>query len=120
MMRRDGVREPWTSIGRATKPIIPSKGATFRVMPKQFPLIPAKAITVDKSQGSTLPAAAPHLPLSGRSMYVAFSRATTLSTLFIVGTYRRRLPLRENDFVKLEQRCLRDPANTQSRKSVIG
>ena len=112
VMRRDGVTEPWTPIGRVTRGIIPSKGATFKVMRKQFPLVASKAITVHRSQGSTFLEAAVHSPLSGRAMYVAYSRATSLAGLYLVGAYKRRLAPRANDPVMLEQQRLNLPENT--------
>lgn len=55
----------------------------------QFPLVPAEAITIHKSQGSTYTSVAVHLRrgITRALCYVAFSRATSANGLYIIGTF---------------------------------
>lgn len=55
----------------------------------QFPLVPAEAITIHKSQGSTYTSVAVHMRrgITRALCYVAFSRATSANGLYIIGAF---------------------------------
>ncbi|KAI5693521.1 hypothetical protein M8J75_000652 [Diaphorina citri] len=111
IMQADGVNSRWTLIERISRVIIPRKGSLLKVVRKQFPLVPAKAITIHKSQGATEKVIVVHTGssrrMTRRSMYVAFSRVTSLDGLFIDGLYQRPVPPSSTDPVQLEIRRLK-------------
>lgn len=79
-----------------TKPRRGVKAKSWSVRRKQFPLVPAYAITDIKSQGSTLPAVIVDLqtPADGHSSfaakYVALSRARSLQSIAILRPFSRQ------------------------------
>ncbi|SAM00102.1 hypothetical protein [Absidia glauca] len=95
----------WTPITHITVEIKRQKRSTLHVMRTQFPLVPAKAITIHKAQGATYESVMVHLSggVSRALLYVACSRATTLSGLFIVGTFSPPRPRPNNDPLELEK-----------------
>lgn len=66
-----------------------SKLHNVQVIRKQFPLTPAEAITIHKSQGDTILSVAVHIAprMSRNCLYVALSRATSLNGLYVVGKF---------------------------------
>ncbi|CAD6216213.1 GSCOCG00011291001-RA-CDS, partial [Cotesia congregata] len=96
---KDG-HENWTAIDKITKNIQPTK-KIVTIIRKQFPLVPAEAITIYKSQGGTYKTVALHLAKGMRKneFYVAFSRCTKLVGLFIVGDLK--IPLHQNPYDKI-------------------
>lgn len=72
--------------------LISNKGyhQQLQIYRSQFPLSPAEAITIHKSQGSTYDKVAYHISryCNHSSAYVALSRATTAGGLTIVGTLK--------------------------------
>uniref|UniRef100_A0A8D8WGM7 ATP-dependent DNA helicase n=2 Tax=Cacopsylla melanoneura TaxID=428564 RepID=A0A8D8WGM7_9HEMI len=111
IMQADGVNSRWTPVERISRVIIPRKGSMLKVVRKQFPLVPAKAITIHKSQGATEKVIVVHIStlrrMNRRTMYVAFSRVTSLDGLFINGVYNRPAPPSPTDPVQLEIRRLK-------------
>ena len=62
----------------------------YTVHRSKIPIVPAEAITIHKSQGSTYTYVVVHTgkrKLSGRLAYVAYSRVTSLNGLFIDGEF---------------------------------
>lgn len=74
------------------KKLISNKGyhKQLQMFRAQFPLAPAEAITIHKSQGSTFQKVAYHVGryVTYAHAYVAMSRATSAAGLFIVGALR--------------------------------
>ena len=95
---------------------IASEFRTFRcglgqVKRMQFPLIPAFAITIHKSQGGTYEFVVVHLDgLNRQLLYVACSRVTKSSGLYLIGKFVPPKPPANNDIVmnelkRLENEC---------------
>jgi hypothetical protein len=103
---------PLTPITRDSRNIDhTSKLHNIQVIRKQFPLTPAEAITIHKSQGETLQQVAVHLaPRMTRScLYVALSRATNIKGLYLVGKYKSPAAPLSNDIIENEyNRLLKD------------
>ncbi len=82
----------WTPVETCVRTFQFGKSNNIVIDRNQFPLICAEAITVHKSQGGTYAAVAVHTDGMQRShLYVAFSRATSIKGLFIVGKFKPRL-----------------------------
>lgn len=81
-----------------------SKNAYYQVYRKQFPLTPAEAITIHKSQGSTCESACVNLnkPLTRELLYVALSRVTSLSKLYLVGNFHATKPPSKDNETMIE------------------
>lgn len=64
----------------------------------------AKAITIHKSQGSTYESVSVNLkkPLSRELLYVALSRVTTLSKLYLIGTFHATKPPSKDNETMIE------------------
>ncbi|VDN36251.1 unnamed protein product [Gongylonema pulchrum] len=78
----------WTPLEPATATIKRSKSSNLQVLRKQFPLIAAEAITIHKSQGQTYSSVFVHITrrMTRALLYVALSKVTSLSGLYIIGT----------------------------------
>ena len=85
---------------------------TIQVIREQYPLVPAEAYTIHKSQGSTLENVTVVLVprMTRQLIYVAFSRAKTLNGLYILGKFNPPSPPRNDDPVVLEMKRLRESA----------
>ena len=93
---------------------------SFSFSRKQFPVMPAWAMTIHKSQGSTFDKVC--VDFSGseqirkdvwRLFYVAFSRVKKLEGLYIVGSFSKekmRLPKKDESKVSIEMKRLREGA----------
>jgi ATP-dependent exoDNAse (exonuclease V) alpha subunit len=70
-----------------TKIIKIQKNQAVQVVRKLFPVFPAEAITIHKSQGSTFESVAVHIckRMSNSLKYVGMSRCTKAKGLYIVG-----------------------------------
>jgi PIF1-like helicase/Helicase len=92
------------------KKLISNKGyhKQLQMYRSQFPLVPAEAITIHKSQGSTFKNVAYHVGkyVTHSSAYVALSRATSANGLFIIG--QPRFFEKPNDVVRKELERLRE------------
>lgn len=95
----DAVNENWVPIKLITREISMSRGAKFQVYRTQFPVKPAEALTIHKSQGSTCEAVCVQMAkgLKRDLLYVALSRVTKLSNLYIVGEFKAPPPPKSND-----------------------
>jgi sentrin-specific protease 1 len=107
----------WVACGMERRVIYSWPGKNLEVIRKQFPFVAAEAITIHKSQGSTFPEVAvstQYVTKSGRraiprrALYVAFSRCTSLSGLYIDGTFVPPAPPSANDKVVLAMEKLRE------------
>ncbi|KAK7502157.1 hypothetical protein BaRGS_00006521 [Batillaria attramentaria] len=65
-------------------------GGNLQILRKQFPLLPAMAVTIHKSQGDTYNQVVVHLSpgISRSVLYVACSRAKTADGLYLVGQFK--------------------------------
>ncbi|XP_054711012.1 uncharacterized protein LOC129220608 [Uloborus diversus] len=90
LMKDRGIPPCWTPVERACRQLNTGKRLKALVLRKQFPLVPAEGITIHKSQGSTYTEIALHLHkgMDRASLYVACSRVTNCSGLFIVGNFQ--------------------------------
>jgi hypothetical protein len=88
MARSKGIDESLTPIEILSRNIKPRKNTAAMVMRRQFPVVPAEAITIYKSQGGVYDAAVVNLRpgMKRNELYVALSRVTSLNGLFIRGT----------------------------------
>nr|XP_018914195.1 PREDICTED: uncharacterized protein LOC109042086 [Bemisia tabaci] len=98
-----------TPLEKQARRIHPLPNAIISVVRKQFPLVPAEAITICKSQGATYSKVAVYIisGLKRNELYVACSRCTSLSGLFIVGTFRPPSAPGPYDEVQLAIKSLR-------------
>ncbi|RWS10742.1 uncharacterized protein B4U79_00026 [Dinothrombium tinctorium] len=80
------------------------RNLSISIQRQQFPVVPAEAITIHKSQGGTYQAVAVHLSQKMRrsEIYVACSRVTKLSGLYLTGKFMPPKPPSENDIVKIK------------------
>jgi len=85
-IRRRTLPEAWTPIESITCVVKRWKSSNMQIHRTQFPLVPAEAITVHKSQGGTLKSAVVHLgsKVQRSLVYVGCSRVTSANGLFIV------------------------------------
>src|SRR5689334_10568357 len=87
----------WVPIGQEKRSIHSWPGRHLEVIRTQFPFIPAEAITIHKSQGSTFKDVVVSTQFTTsngrtrsiprRALYVAFSRPRALGGLFIDGMF---------------------------------
>ncbi|XP_050313001.1 uncharacterized protein LOC126748056 isoform X16 [Anthonomus grandis grandis] len=94
-----GVLYTWTPIEKAARAIKVQKGSNVHVERLQFPLVISEGITIHKSQGATYKQVAVHVGnrMTRTSTYVACSRATKLSGLYIIGNFKAPKPVTEKD-----------------------
>ncbi|VDN22993.1 unnamed protein product [Gongylonema pulchrum] len=96
----------WTQLEPTVVSIKRNKSSNLQVLRKQFPLVPAEAMTIHKSQGQTYPSVVVHLTarMTCDLLYVALSRATSLSGLFIIGSFQPPRGPQNNDPLVAELR----------------
>lgn len=108
LMARLGIADNWTPIAYNTRIIRrTSANDTQGVSRQQFPLTPAEAITVHKSQEGTYGTVVVHLPARAmpRSLiYVACSKATSATGLYLIGTFRAPSPPKPTNPLSVELR----------------
>uniref|UniRef100_A0A8D9ECB4 ATP-dependent DNA helicase pfh1 n=2 Tax=Cacopsylla melanoneura TaxID=428564 RepID=A0A8D9ECB4_9HEMI len=110
-MLREGISRELTPIDRVSCVLNYSNKLEFQVVREQFPVTCAEAITIHKSQGQTYDQVAIDFNtckgLTRPMLYVALSRVTKLSGLFIIGKFLGVKAPKENDPVILEMERLR-------------
>ena len=78
----------------------------YEIWRKQFPLVPAEALTIHKSQGQTYSEICVDLRKTQRMtrclLYVALSRVRKLSDLYIIGKFTPPKPVGDHDPVFVE------------------
>lgn len=86
-----------------------TKTSNIQLCRKQFPLTPAEAIIIHKSQGATYDNVCVNITsrMDRFMLYVAFSRATSANGLFINGQYITPRNVNKNDKVTIEMLRLR-------------
>lgn len=99
-----------TPIELCSKSFQYKKNINISIHRTQFPIIAAEAITIHKSQGSTFEFIAVHIndnrAILRAALYVACSRTTQLSNLFIIGKIKFS-NLHRNKDVEIEMKRLR-------------
>ena len=103
-MIENKINHKWTPIERQVKTIHEKKNKSLSVTRKQFPVIVAEAMTIHKSQGCTFDSVAVGMTkgMSQSLQYVAFSRVTKASGLFVLNEYNRPAPPKEDDPMVVE------------------
>ncbi|CAG9799161.1 unnamed protein product [Chironomus riparius] len=111
MVGTSAIDDSWTPITRIKLNFRVNK-CSAQVFREQYPIVPAEAISIHKSQGSTLENVTILLvPRMSRSLiYVACSRAKTLDGLYLIGKFKSPTPPRDDHPVVLEMKRLRETA----------
>ena len=102
-----------TPLLEITKQFSITRNANFRILRRQFPLRPASAKTIHRSQGDTLESLVIDFPRSTREHmhYVGLSRVTSLANLHIVSLNEQKITASKK--VGDEMRRLRESARLQ-------
>ena len=89
------VHPSWTPIVFQTKPVTTYEASHVRVVRTQFPLTPAEAITIYKSQSQTFlqMVLAIHPGITRQLLYVGCSRFRSSSGLWIYGKFKAPAPV---------------------------
>ncbi|XP_054717389.1 uncharacterized protein LOC129226785 [Uloborus diversus] len=100
------INPKWTPIERVTKSI--HRKGPLSVTRNQLPVIVSEAMTIHKSQGATFSEVCVGMKetMPRALQYVALSRVTKASGLYIVGKYNPPIPPSKNDHVFLELKRL--------------
>lgn len=110
-MLREGIGHEYTPIDKISCVLNISNKLEFQVVREQFPLVCAEAITIHKSQGQTYDQVAIDFNkctrLTRSMLYVALSRVTKLSGLYLIGKFRGVNPPKKDDPILLEMERLR-------------
>ena len=88
---------------------INTKSTNFKVERKQFPIVSCEAMTIYKSQGGTYEKVVVNLKkgMTRSELYVACSRATKASGLYLIGDFVPPKPPERNDAVTLMFKTMR-------------
>ncbi|KAG5672958.1 hypothetical protein PVAND_003045 [Polypedilum vanderplanki] len=109
IMRANKINMRWTPINTTKKAFYVCKGGAVQVCREQYPLLMAEAITVHKSQGRSEPKIVVDVRNFDRQKhYVAYSRATSLNGLFILGQFKPPKEIESNNEVNVEMLRLRE------------
>ena len=102
--RRHSENENWTPIRKILKTFQYKRNDSLKIDRSQFPVVPAKAITIHKSQGATYDNVVIHITprMERPALYVACSSATKASGLFLKGNFKPPKPLDKSDKVYKE------------------
>lgn len=103
---------------KVVKPVKQGRNGAYEVVREQFPVVPAEAITIHKSQGATFQTVVVHLAdrIARPMLYVACSRATTIERLFFVDQqFRPPRPREATDTIAVEMQRLRNPVDDQGQ-----
>ncbi|CAF4785616.1 unnamed protein product, partial [Rotaria sp. Silwood2] len=78
---------------------INTRSTNFKVERKQFPVVPCEAMTIYKSQGGTYEKVVVNLKkgMTRSELYVACSRATKATGLYLIGDFVPPKPPERND-----------------------
>lgn len=99
----------YTPVERVKKVFQVTKKGQAQVSREQYPLVIAEGITIHKSQGQSMSTVV--VQLSARMertlLYVALSRATSVSGLFLIGNFKPPSPAKPTDEVVVEMNRLK-------------
>ncbi|XP_070499840.1 uncharacterized protein [Chironomus tepperi] len=110
VMQANGQIQPtWTPITVTNRCFNTTEGGKVQVNREQFPILMAEAITIHKSQGRSeeIVSVDVRKGMNRQKYYVAFSRATSLNGLHIIGQFNPPSEIEDNDPVKIELERLR-------------
>ncbi|XP_065214928.1 uncharacterized protein LOC135841724 [Planococcus citri] len=111
-MQKKNIPLNWTPIQKIVRPLLVQK--KFDMTRRQFPLTPAEAITVHKSQGSTYNQIVIDMDkLTRNGLYVACSRVTSLDGLFIQGKFIAPKPPAKTNKVTIAMKELFEKRSVQ-------
>jgi hypothetical protein len=104
LIRELRLPDNWTPITPFTTEIKRMAKTTLHVIRTQFPLVPAEAITIHKSQGATYQSVVVHADkrINRSLLYVGCSRATSAAGLAIVDRFTPPNPRSASDSLHLE------------------
>ncbi|KAG5684321.1 hypothetical protein PVAND_013556 [Polypedilum vanderplanki] len=89
MRSTPAINEAWTPITRIKLAFRVTRKVKAQVIREQYPLTVSEAITIYKSQGSTMQRVVVEQKYTSRqSLYVACSRATKIEGLFLLGEFK--------------------------------
>ena len=102
VMRSRNIDPSFTPVEPITRQIN-TRSTNFKVERKQFPLVPSEAMTIYKSQGGTYEKIVVNLKkgMTRSEIYVACSRATQASGLYLIGDFVPPKPPERNDAVAM-------------------
>ncbi|CAF1542519.1 unnamed protein product, partial [Rotaria sp. Silwood1] len=102
VMRNRNIDPSLTPIEPVTRQIN-TRSTNFKVERKQFPLVPSEAMTIYKSQGGTYEKVVVNLKkgMTRSELYVACSRATKASGLYLIGDFVPPKPPERNEAVAM-------------------
>ncbi|CAF4032542.1 unnamed protein product [Rotaria sp. Silwood2] len=88
---------------------INTRSTNFKVERKQFPVVPCEAMTIYKSQGGTYEKVVVNLKkgMTRSELYVACSRATKATGLYLIGDFVPPKPPERNDAVAMMFKTMR-------------
>ncbi|CAF4426457.1 unnamed protein product, partial [Rotaria sp. Silwood2] len=89
---------------------INTRSTSFKVERKQFPLVPCETMTIYKSQGGTYEKVVANLKkgMTRSELYIACSRATKASGLYLIGGFVPPKPPESNDAVAMMFKTMRN------------
>ncbi|XP_044313295.1 ATP-dependent DNA helicase PIF1-like [Drosophila rhopaloa] len=98
----------WTPVVKIIKSFQINSNQATTIDRKQFPVVPAEAITIHKSQGATYSKVVVHTSPSMQraALYVACSRATSAAGLYIIGPFVPQDPPRDRLPRKSSENCV--------------
>ena len=108
VMRNRNIDLSLTPIEPVTRQIN-TKSTNFKVERKQFPVVPSEAMTIYKSQGGTYEKVVVNLKkgMTRSEIYVACSRATKASGLYLIGDFVPPKPPESKDAVAMMFKTMR-------------
>ena len=108
VMRNKNIDPSLTPIESVTRQIN-TRSTNFKVERKQFPLVPCEAMTIYNSQSGTYEKVAVNLKkgMTRSELYVACSRATKASGLYLIGDFAPTKPPERNDAVAMMFKTMR-------------
>lgn len=109
------INPTWTPIDHTSKTIQLKKSTRSLISRKQLPIVCAESMTIHKSQGGTYESVVVTLKkgMSLNQLYVAFSRVTKLSGLYLKGSFHPPAPSNATNLVRAEMTRLFDRSPVQ-------
>lgn len=100
-MKKHNINLNFVPIAPHSVPLNVKKLTEHNIVREQFPVVPAEAITIHKSQGQTYDKICVDLThskkISRQLLYVAFSRVKSLQHLYIIGDFKPPKPIKDDD-----------------------
>ncbi|CAF4550151.1 unnamed protein product [Rotaria sp. Silwood2] len=108
VMRNRNIDLSLTPVEPVTRQIN-TRSTNFKVERKQFPVVPCEAMTIYKSQGGTYEKVVVNLKkgMTRSELYVACSRATKATGLYLIGDFVPPKPPERNDAVAMMFKTMR-------------